>query len=122
MANLLTGVTALYKGLGRLVFQWPTVLAAKQADDTIVLLKADGNGALVTSAVLNGDITIPSGSDFAIPAFDSKVLTYYTGTNNIETMEFKSGDATVATMTFTYVNGAVADDDLIASIVKTLPA
>jgi hypothetical protein len=79
----------------------------------------DSNGALVTTATIAVDIPIPSGSDFSIPAFDSQEFTYFTGTNNIETRVFKLAGTTVATLTFAYVNGGAANDDLVASITKS---
>lgn len=66
---------------------------------------------------LNGDITPPSSSGgMVIPQNDEQVWAYFTGTNNVETITFKLNGATVATQTFAYLNGGVADDDLVTSI------
>lgn len=60
--------------------------------------------------------------DFNIPKFDYQAFTYYGSTNNIQTRVFKtggSGGTTVATLTYTYVAGGVADNDDIATITQT---
>lgn len=59
--------------------------------------------------------TIPG---FEIGEYDSIELTYYTGTNNVETVTYKLGADTVAVLTITYVNDAAADDDLIETVTK----
>lgn len=51
-----------------------------------------------------------------VPVHDYKLISYVGSTNNIDTIVYKSGGAAgavVATRTFTYVNAAAADDDLI---------
>lgn len=69
------------------------------------------------------NLATSSGSDsFAIATYDYVSLSYYGSTNNIHVETFKSGGSggtTVATLTFTYANGAVANDDLVASITQT---
>jgi len=45
--------------------------------------------------------------------------TYYGSTNNIDTQVFKSGSTTVATITYTYVGGGVANDDNILTQVRS---
>lgn len=64
-----------------------------------------------------------SGSDsFAIPTYDYVALTYYGSTNNVHTQTFKSGGSsgtTVATLTYTFANGAAANDDFVASITQS---
>lgn len=61
----------------------------------------------------------PAGSNFSIPEFNSQAFTYFGATNNIQTIAYKQDGSTVATMTFTYVSGGVADDDLVATITLT---
>lgn len=51
-----------------------------------------------------------------IPPNDEMVFTYFGATTNVQTITYKLNGSTVATQTFTYVNGGVADDDLVASI------
>jgi hypothetical protein len=47
-------------------------------------------------------------------------LSYVGVTNNLDTVVYKEGTATVATLTFTYVGGAPgADDADIATITKS---
>ena len=70
------------------------------------LLQQSGGGAGIA----------PSGSNFSIPAFDSQEFSYFAATNNIQTITYKMGGSTVATMTFTYVSGGVADDDLVETM------
>lgn len=67
-------------------------------------------------------ITVKNGSSFSIPAFNYQAFTYVGSTNNISTQVFKSGGSggtTVATLTFTYVNAGVANDDNISSITQS---
>jgi len=64
-------------------------------------------------------VTVSNGSSFSIPTFNSQAFTYYGGTNNIQTQTFKMNGATVATLTFVYVNGAASDDDLILTITQS---
>lgn len=77
----------------------------------------------ILGAGLSGNITVTvaNGASFSIPAFDYQAFDYYGGTNNIQTQTFKSGGAsgtTVATLTYTYVSGAVGNDDLIETITQ----
>lgn len=58
---------------------------------------------------------LPSGQ-FSVPEFDEMELQYYGDTNNIQYQIFKKDGNAVSALFFTYVNGAVADDDRIASI------
>lgn len=83
------------------------VISGLRSDKTPTPLRVATDGSLVPAGQL------------AVPAYDYMALTYYGATNNIQTQVFKSGGAsgtTVATITYTYVNSAVADDDRIASI------
>lgn len=69
-------------------------------------------------------VIAPGGGNGGIqlPASDYVAYTYYGSTNNIETATYKvggSGGTTVATLTYTYVNGGAADDDNIASVTKS---
>ena len=88
MANLLTGFTAIFQGLARQVFQWPTVIAAKTPTETLEFVKSDGNGGLVTA-------DLPFGAD-------QQVVAYYGATNNIATITYKVNGIAVKIRTFTY--------------------
>ena len=57
--NLLTGITTLFKGLARQVYQWPVVLAAKKDDDTIGVLEMQ-DGALRVR--LSSGVTLDPGT------------------------------------------------------------
>ena len=92
-------------------------------NDSVPELEHDVNGIigwhwLLVALLMNA--TAASGGGIVIVngdavAYDSKFITYLGSTNNIDTIEYKTGGpagTTVATMTITYVNGGVADDDL----------
>jgi hypothetical protein len=82
----------------------------------LVAIAASSQGGTTTVRVANG-------SSFDIPQYDYMAFTYVNGTtNNIHTQTFKSGGSggtTVATLTFTYISGGVADDDRIATITQS---
>lgn len=67
----------------------------------------------------SGGATAPGGSNFAIPPYDEQVFAYFAGTNNIQTITYKNGGTTVATLTFQYVGGGAADDDNVSSIIQS---
>lgn len=55
------------------------------------------------------------------PEHDYIGIAYYVGTNNIQTVTFKTGGAggtTTGTWTLAYAGGGVADDDLLTSVTK----
>ncbi len=103
MANLLSGFTAIFQGLPRLVFQWPTILGAKTQTESLEILKSDGNGGLVTA-------DIPFGAD-------QQVVAYYGATNNVQTVTYKKAGVTLKTRTFTYAGGGAANDDTLIGTV-----
>ena len=57
-----------------------------------------------------------NGASFVVPAYDQMVFTYYGSTNNVHTQVFKKATVTVSTLTFSYVGGGAANDDLISNI------
>lgn len=61
-------------------------------------------------------LNVAQSGQFVIPEFDSIEFSYYGSTNNIELQTFKKDGNIVSALFYTYVNGAVADDDRIASI------
>lgn len=71
---------------------------------------------------MQGDLSpslAPSG--MAVPANDEQILEYYGSSNNVSNIIYKQGGQVVATQTFEYVGGGVADDDNISRITLTLP-
>ena len=55
-----------------------------------------------------------------IPQHTEVELNYVTTTNNLDTVVYKEGATTVATLTFTYVGGAPgADDARIATVTRS---
>jgi len=101
MANLLSGITALYKGLRRQVFQWPTVIAATLPSDDITLLKTDADGNLCINlassyqagAGSKGSVYIDDTEEHAGPFVEIRGL----------------ADAVAATMTSSDIEGTLTD-------------
>lgn len=63
-----------------------------------------------------------SSGGFAIPSYDKYEFTYHGATNNIATQVFSLAGNTVATLTFAYVGGVPAVDDVnLESVTLTLP-
>lgn len=56
---------------------------------------------------------------FSIPLFDRQVFTYFAGTNNVRTITYSLSGATVATLTFAYLAGGAANDDLVTVVQRT---
>jgi hypothetical protein len=55
-----------------------------------------------------------------IPQHTEVELNYVSTTNNLDTVVYKEGSQTVATLTFTYVGGAPgADDARIATVTRS---
>lgn len=61
-------------------------------------------------------MVVGSAGAYSIPPFNSQTFTYFGSTNNVQTIVYKQGVTTVATLTFTYVSGGVADNDLVQTI------
>lgn len=84
-------------------------IGAGVADDgTIDTLKLTNNGSLKVN-----NTAVPG---FNIPTHNKIEMTYISGTGNIETIVYKFGTTTVATLTFQYVDPA-ADQPLVTSVV-----
>jgi hypothetical protein len=55
-----------------------------------------------------------------IPQHTEVTLTYVGSTNNLDTVVYKDGATTVATLTFTYVGGTPTTDDAnLATVTRT---
>jgi hypothetical protein len=66
------------------------------------------------------NVAVRNVAGFNIPQFTSVELSYVGTTNNLDTVVYKEGTTTVATLTFTYVGGTPgADDADIATITKS---
>ena len=57
------------------------------------------------------NVSVRNLAGFNIPQFSSIDLNYVGTTNNLETVIYKEGVTTVATLTFTYVGGTPTTDD-----------
>lgn len=57
------------------------------------------------------NVAVRNIAGFNIPQFNSIDLNYVGSTNNLSTVIYKEGTATVATLTFTYVGGTPTTDD-----------
>ena len=69
---------------------------------------------------MNPNIKVRNVAGLDIPQHDQIQLNYVSTTNNLDTVVYKEGTTTVATLTFTYVGGAPgADDADIATITKS---
>lgn len=64
-------------------------------------------------------VRVVNGASFDIPEYNSQEFVYLNSTNNIGTQIFKNNGSTVATLIYSYVNGAASDDDLIQSITQS---
>lgn len=67
----------------------------------------------------SGEVLAPAGASFSIPVFNDQVFTYYGSTNNIQTIEYKNGGSTVATLNFDYVNGGASNNDNVSRIYQS---
>lgn len=81
--------------------QYP-VIAGADDDKVPRLVKVDPDGRLELSGA-------------QIPTFDAFAVAYYGTTNNVHTVIYTRSGTEVARWTFTYVGGAAADDDDVAS-------
>jgi hypothetical protein len=81
--------------------QYP-VVAGVDKDKVPRLVRTDADGRLELSGV-------------SIPTFDAFAVAYYGATNNVHTVIYTRNGTEVARWTFTYVGGAAADDDDVAS-------
>jgi len=88
------------------------IVAARAEDGTIDTLQLDNNGKLKVSA---SGANLPG---FDIPTFNQIAVTYVGSTNNVNTVTYKLGAATVATLTFAYADSS-ANDALITGITKS---
>lgn len=61
-------------------------------------------------------------SGLRIPHHDSFAVSYYAGTNNIETVVYSLDAAEVATVTLTYAGGGASNDDLLTGASIAYPA
>lgn len=87
--------------------QQTSLLSAVDADLVPRLLKVNAAGGLL------------GGGGFSLPEYDAFQIANYGSTNNIHTVVYKKATVTVATLTFTYVGGGTADNDVIASAALT---
>lgn len=55
---------------------------------------------------------------FVIPDYNEIQNYYYGSTSNIQKVEYKNNSTLVATLSFTYMNGATADGDLLKQVIK----
>ena len=55
---------------------------------------------------------------FIIPNYNEIENYYYGSTNNVQKVEYKNNSTIVATLSFTYINGASTDGDLLKKVVK----
>ena len=72
---------------------------------------------------MHPNINVRNVAGLNIPQHDYLSISYYSGTNNIQTVQYKeggSGGQTVATLTFTYVGGTPSSDDAkIATVTRS---
>jgi hypothetical protein len=69
---------------------------------------------------MNPNVKIRNIAGLDIPQHTEVELNYVTTTNNLDTVVYKEGATTVATLTFTYVGGAPgADDARIATVTRS---
>lgn len=68
--------------------------------------------------VLNGVSKISNSTQgFQIPEYDEIALTYYSSTNNIETVVYKKSSVVVATLTLTYsVQPPISNDSNLVTV------
>ena len=67
-------------------------------------------------SVLTGQTNRING--FVIPDYNEIQNYYYGSTSNIQKVEYKNNSTLVATLSFTYMNGATADGDLLKQVIK----
>jgi hypothetical protein len=66
------------------------------------------------------NINVRNVAGLNIPQHTEVELNYVSTTNNLDTVVYKEGAQTVATLTFTYVGGApTADDANIATVTRS---
>lgn len=64
-------------------------------------------------------LKIDASGGFELPKFNDVVIARAGATNNIQTLTYKLSGVTVAVLTLSYVNGAVADNDTLSRIQRT---
>ena len=69
---------------------------------------------------MNPNVKIRNIAGLNIPEHTEVQLNYVSTTNNLDTVVYKEGAQTVATLTFTYVGGVPTTDDAnIATVVRS---
>jgi hypothetical protein len=69
---------------------------------------------------VNPNVKIRNIAGLNIPEHTEVQLNYVSTTNNLDTVVYKEGAQTVATLTFTYVGGVPTTDDAnIATVVRS---
>jgi hypothetical protein len=69
---------------------------------------------------MHPNVSVRNIAGLNIPQHTSVELNYVGATNNLDTVVYKEGAATVATLTFTYVGGTpVANDANIATVTRS---
>jgi len=69
---------------------------------------------------MNPNVKIRNIAGLDIPQHTEVELNYVSTTNNLDTVVYKEGSQTVATLTFTYVGGTPTTDDArIATVVRS---
>jgi hypothetical protein len=69
---------------------------------------------------MNPNVKIRNIAGLDIPQHTEVELNYVSTTNNLDTVVYKEGTQTVATLTFTYVGGTPgADDARIATVTRS---
>ena len=69
---------------------------------------------------MHPNINVRNIAGLNIPQHTEVELNYVTTTNNLDTVVYKEGGQTVATLTFTYVGGTPgADDARIATVTRS---
>lgn len=85
-------------------------------DDAQRLFLCRGADTEMEALNMIGALLLKIAGSSVTPIHDYKSISYIGDTNNIDSIVYKLGGAdgdVVATRTFTYLNGAAADDDLI---------
>jgi hypothetical protein len=69
---------------------------------------------------MHPNVSVRNIAGLNIPQHNSVELNYVSTTNNLDTVVYKEGSQTVATLTFTYVGGAPTTDDAnIATVTRS---
>jgi hypothetical protein len=69
---------------------------------------------------MHPNINVRNIAGLNIPQHTEVELNYVSTTNNLDTVVYKEGSQTVATLTFTYVGGAPTSDDAnIATVTRS---